>query len=68
MIFFQICVNLLRTDSGSYSETSLMSLDDEECGVGIKVEEVTDTEEELNPQPIAFKTIKAEPEVSFVTL
>jgi hypothetical protein len=45
-----------------------MSLDDEKCGVGIKGEEVTDTEEELNPQPEAFQTIKVEPEVSFVTL
>jgi hypothetical protein len=45
-----------------------MSLDDEKWGVGIKVEEVTDTEEELSPQPKAFQTIRAEPEVSFVTL
>jgi hypothetical protein len=44
-----------------------MSLDDEKCGVGIKVEEVADTEEELNPQPKTFQTVKAEPEVSFVS-
>jgi len=45
-----------------------MSLDDEKWGVGIKVEEGADTEGELNPQPKAFQTIKAEPEVSFVSL
>jgi len=45
-----------------------MSLDDEKWGVGIKGEEVTDTEEKLNPQPKAFHAIKAKPEVSFVTL
>jgi hypothetical protein len=43
-----------------------MSLDDEKCSVGIKLEEVTDTEEELNPQPKTFQTIKTEPEVSFI--
>jgi hypothetical protein len=41
-----------------------MSLDDEKWGVGIKVEEVADTEEELNQQPEAFQAIKDEPEVS----
>jgi len=45
-----------------------MSLDDEKCSVGIKLEEVADTEEELNPQSKAFQTIKTEPEVSFVSL
>jgi hypothetical protein len=45
-----------------------MSLDDEKWGVGIKGEEVTDTEEELNLQPEALQTIKTEPEVSFVSL
>ena len=65
---FQNCVNLLRSDSGSCSETSLMSLDGEKWGVGIKVAEVADPEEELNPQPKAFQTVKAEPEVSFVCL
>jgi len=45
-----------------------MSLDVEKRGVGIKLEEVADTEEELNPQPKAFQTIKTEPEVSFISL
>jgi hypothetical protein len=44
-----------------------MSLDDEKCGVAIKVEEVTDTEEELNPQPKVFQTTETEPGVSFVS-
>jgi hypothetical protein len=45
-----------------------MSIDDAKWGFGITGEEVADTEEELNPQPKAFQTIKAEPEVSFVSL
>jgi hypothetical protein len=44
-----------------------VSLDDEKCGVAINVEEVADTEEELNPQPKAFQTIKTEPEVRFIS-
>jgi hypothetical protein len=61
-------VNLLRSDSGSCSETCLMSLDDEKWDVDIKVEEVTDAEAEVNPQPKAFQTINGEPEVCFVSL
>lgn len=68
VIFFQNCVNLLRSDYGSCSETCLISLDNENWGVDIKGEEVTGTEEELNSQPEGFQTTKAEPEVSFVTL
>ena len=45
-----------------------MSLHDEKWGVGMKGEEVADTEEELNLRPKAFQTIKAEIEVSFVSL
>lgn len=56
------CVNLLRSDYGSCSETCLISLDNENWGVDIKGEEVTGTEEELNSQPEAFQTTKAEPE------
>ena len=44
-----------------------MSLDDEKWGVGMKGEEVADTEEKLNLRPKAFQT-KAETEVSFVSL
>jgi hypothetical protein len=45
-----------------------MSLDDEKWGVGIKVEEDADREEQLNQQPEALQTIKAEPEVSLMSL
>jgi hypothetical protein len=45
-----------------------MSLDDEKWGVGVKVEEDTDREEQLNPQQNACQTIKAEPEVSLMSL
>jgi hypothetical protein len=53
MMFFQNCVDLLRIAPGSSSETWLMSSDDEKQVIGIKVE-VTDTEEEGDPQPITF--------------
>jgi hypothetical protein len=43
-------------------------LDDEKWGVGIKVEEDSDREEELNAQPETCQKIKAEPEVSLVSL
>jgi hypothetical protein len=43
-----------------------MSLDDEKWDVDIKEEGVTDAEEELIPQ--LLKTIKVEPEVSFMSL
>ena len=49
-----ICVDLLRIDPGSNSETCLLSLDGENHGTGVKVEEVRDTEEEEDPQLITF--------------
>lgn len=65
-MFFQNCVDLLRSDPGSGSETCLMSFDDENQVIGIKVEEVTDTEQEGDPHPITFQTVRTESEVSFM--
>jgi hypothetical protein len=45
-----------------------MSLDDEKWGVGIKVEEDSDREEELNAQPETCQTVNAEREVSLMSL
>jgi len=65
-MFFQNCVNLLRSDPGSCSETCLTSFDGENQVIGIEVEEVTNTEEEGDPQPVTFQTIRTEIEVSFM--
>jgi hypothetical protein len=45
-----------------------MSFDCENQVIGVKVEEVTDTEEEGDPQPITFQTITTESEVSFMSV
>jgi hypothetical protein len=37
-------------------------------GINIKVEEVSDAEEEEDPVPISFRKIKAEPEVRCMSL
>jgi hypothetical protein len=68
LMFFQNCVDLLRSDPGSGSEMCLMSFDGENQVIGIKVEEVVDTAEERDPHPITFRTIKTESEVSFVSV
>jgi hypothetical protein len=43
-----------------------MSLDDENRGAGVLVEEDSDREEELNARPQTCQTVKDEPEVSLV--
>jgi hypothetical protein len=65
VIFFQNCVDLLRSDPCSCSETCLLPFDGVNHVTGIKVEEVADTEEEGDPQPVTFRTIRSESEVSF---
>jgi len=67
-MFFQNCVNLLRSGPGSCSETCLMSFDGENQVIGIKGEEVTDTEEEGDPQPVTFQTITTKSGVSFMSV
>jgi hypothetical protein len=61
-------VDLLRSDPGPCSETYLTSNDGENRGIGIKVEEFADTEEEGDPQPITFRTVRTESEVSFMSV
>jgi len=65
VMFFQNCVDLL---SGSCSETCQLSFDGENQVTGIKVEEIADTEKEGDPQPITFRTVRAESEVSFMSV
>ena len=61
VMFFQKCVDLLRSDPGSCSETCLMSFDGENQVVGVKVEGE-------DPEAITFQTIKTESEVSFMSV
>ena len=58
-------MDVLKSDPSSCSETCLLSFDGENHVTGIKVEEVAGTEEEGDPQPITFQTIRTESEVSF---
>jgi hypothetical protein len=64
----QNCVDPLRSDRASCSETCLRSTDDGNEIVGVKVEEASGIKEEELPEPIPFRTIKTEPEVSFVAV
>jgi len=45
-----------------------MSFDGENQVIGIKGEEVTDTEEEGDPQPVTFQTITTKSGVSFMSV
>jgi hypothetical protein len=62
----QNCVDSLGSDHVSCRETCLRSSDDGNEIVGVKVEEATGIKQEDLPEPIPFRTIKTEPEVSFV--
>jgi hypothetical protein len=64
----QNCVDSLRSDPVSCSETFLRSSDDGNEVVGVKVEEVTGIKVEEHPEPILLRTIKTEPEVSFMAV
>ena len=68
VMFFQNCMDLLRSDPGSCSEMCLVSFDGENQIIGIKVEEVTDKEEEGDPHPITFQTITTKSEVRFMVV
>jgi hypothetical protein len=56
------CVDLLRSDSDSCSETCQLSFDGENQVIGVKDEEVADTEEDGDPQSITFQTVRTESE------
>jgi hypothetical protein len=57
VLFFQSCVHLLRNDPDSHIETCPTSSDGENQVIGVKVEEVTETEEEWDPQPSTSGTV-----------
>jgi hypothetical protein len=63
----QNCVDSLRSGPVSCSETCLRSSGDGNEIIDIKVEDPTGIKEEELPEPILLRTIKMEPEVSFVS-
>ena len=67
VMVLQNCVDSLRSGPVSCSETCLRSSDEEIGIVGINVEVATGIKQE-HPEPILVRTIKTEPEVSFVAV
>jgi hypothetical protein len=63
-VVLQSCMDLLKIVPGSYSET----YHDGNQVINVKVEDVTRTQEEGNPVPITFPVIKAEHEVSCMSV
>ncbi len=57
VMFFLNCVDLLRTDPDSCSETCLIFNGGENHVIGIKVKEFTDIEEEGDSHTIKFCTL-----------
>jgi hypothetical protein len=69
MVVLQNCTNLLKVVPGSCSETNLTSSHDGNQVINIKVEKVTDIqEEEEDPLLTEFPVIKAEHEVSCMSV
>jgi hypothetical protein len=62
MVVLQKCMDLMKVVPGSYSETHPTSYDD------IKVEEVTDIQEEEEDPLLTFPVIKEQHEVSCMSL
>jgi hypothetical protein len=67
MLVLQNCINLQEAVPGSYSETCLTSHDESQV-IDIKVEDAADIQEEEDPLLITSPEIKAEHEVSFMSL
>jgi hypothetical protein len=66
MVVLQNCMDLLEFVPASYSETNLTSADDVNQVMDIKVEDITNIqEEEEDPLSVRFP-VKAEHEVSYV--
>jgi hypothetical protein len=59
--------NVEKVVPGSYDET-YPTADGGDQAMSIKAEEVSEVKVEEDPQPITFPRIKAEPEVSFMSL
>jgi hypothetical protein len=67
MMVLQSYTNSENILMGPYGET-YPACHDANQAMNVKAEEVSDVEEEVHPLPIAIQEIKAEPEVSCVSL
>jgi hypothetical protein len=65
MVVLQKCMNMLKIELGSHTETCLTSSGDGNHVFGIKAEEVADIKEEDDPGPTTSAAIKTEPVVSW---
>jgi hypothetical protein len=65
MVVLQKCMNMLKSELGSHTETCLTSSGDGNHVFGIKAEEVADIKEEDDPGPTTSAAIKTEPVVSW---
>jgi hypothetical protein len=64
MVVLQNCMDITKSKPGSSPDTHVMSSDDGNQVVGIKVEEVTDMKREEDPEPETSALTKTEPAVS----
>jgi hypothetical protein len=64
MFHLQNCMDKLQNESGPFTGTCVMSSDDGNQFVGVKVEDVTDIKVEEDPWPATSTGIKTEPAVS----
>jgi hypothetical protein len=65
MVVLQNCMDVLKPEHGSCSNSSLTSFHGANEITGIKVEEVTDITEEENQESVTPEVLKMEPDVSF---
>ena len=65
LVVLQNCMDLLKPEHGSYSDSSLTSSHGGNEISGIKVEEVTDIAKEENQESVTPEVLKMEPNVSF---
>jgi hypothetical protein len=68
MMGLQNCMDIMKSEPGLCTGTGLLSSDDGNEVVGIKVEEVADIKVEEDPEPTTSLLIKTEPEVSCLCL
>jgi hypothetical protein len=68
VVVLQNCVDLQKDEPGLHSEASPSSSEDGDQAVNIKVEDSSDIEDRENPMPMTVVGIKAEHEVSCMSL
>jgi hypothetical protein len=68
MVVLQNCADLEKNVRGPCSETCPISSHDSNHVINIKVEEISGIEEEKVPVPVTCQAIKAEHEVSFISI